>query len=559
MAVYLSTAGDSLRRTTDLPSSSGDYTAVWTMAFDDFAAYRTLFYLGNDPQTYTSYVRVISTGGSLGGSDDRLDAPSFITANPVTVSVSVPPAPDWVGSGVYVHGTPGTRSFTYAVAQVNSAGIGPQNTPVTITNAPDIFTSDDYVELDWREDPSLMQIVYGRDSTSTYLDAGVMGWYRDNGDDTQKGGQPDISTVDSSTLSTQVQDSTYYVVIATMNSDSLEGALSAEVQVPVTNNQHIVVTWQAVPDALAYRIYLCYKSGTTLVPTQYFETAGLTVTFTNSPAPGTTPTASNVTPTATPTTTLPGDSGGSSVSGFGRFFLEVAVRGSTTNNEAGAVVVPTNTLTQFAYVRSGVTHKLYVNGVQVGATLTMNMAGLDGDPSEAFTNLYLGDDGLDNHAALRVQGFREWTAALTATELLAEAQSSTAVRLANLQLDTPLSIDLYDDSGNTPKSITVEAIGDWGQDVSPYKHIEVRTNDQGWGEGGEVLTSYSHPSGVQSLVLDRYSRNLTYYFRTARKNEPNKADAYSRRSAIMNAIYPLSNNTKVFSLDVDIEADTATT
>jgi hypothetical protein len=95
-----------------------------------------------------------------------------------------------------------------------------------------------------------------------------------------------------------------------------------------------------------------------------------------------------------------------------------------------------------AYVRSGTAQRMYVNG-GITASHTENLA------AETHTHVMLGSDtGAPAWDPGRAAHVREWSAALTAAELIAESLSATAVRATNLYTDTPLASDLLDDSGN---------------------------------------------------------------------------------------------------------------
>lgn len=92
------------------------------------------------------------------------------------------------------------------------------------------------------------------------------------------------------------------------------------------------------------------------------------------------------------------------------------------------------------YVKSGNTHRLYINGV-LFSSFTLNINAV------TFTNLVSGDDGFSG-GTFEIAMFREWTAVLSTPDVVREMNSAVPVRTANLLTDTPLATDVLDDSGN---------------------------------------------------------------------------------------------------------------
>lgn len=102
--------------------------------------------------------------------------------------------------------------------------------------------------------------------------------------------------------------------------------------------------------------------------------------------------------------------------------------------------VPLNEWHYIGYVKSGNTHRLYIDGVLIGQfTLNINAV--------TFTDMFAGYDGF-SQPGLEIAYFREWNAVLSSPEVVLEMNSAVPIRTANLITDTPLASDLLDDSGN---------------------------------------------------------------------------------------------------------------
>lgn len=102
-----------------------------------------------------------------------------------------------------------------------------------------------------------------------------------------------------------------------------------------------------------------------------------------------------------------------------------------------------------AWVKIGTTQRFYVNGTQVGSSYTFDLGGL---PTPATTTIELiGTDGYPTLTPgdMDVLYHRSWDAALSGSEVLAEAISQTVVTTAGLWRDTPLTADGLDISGNS--------------------------------------------------------------------------------------------------------------
>jgi len=94
------------------------------------------------------------------------------------------------------------------------------------------------------------------------------------------------------------------------------------------------------------------------------------------------------------------------------------------------------------YTRTGTTHRIYLNGELV-RTETADVS------AWTFDEMYLCRQfDSTNWRAANYMGFREWSAALTTTQLKAEVNSTTPVVTSGLVTDTPLATDANDDSGN---------------------------------------------------------------------------------------------------------------
>jgi hypothetical protein len=110
-----------------------------------------------------------------------------------------------------------------------------------------------------------------------------------------------------------------------------------------------------------------------------------------------------------------------------------------TSVETHATSASADVWTHHAWVTSGTSQRYYRNGSFVGS-IGQNLAHL--------TSTYdlLGGDstGVGNYALAYC---RQWTTALTQNEILAELQSTIAVKTANLWMDCPLTADTLDLSG----------------------------------------------------------------------------------------------------------------
>jgi hypothetical protein len=100
------------------------------------------------------------------------------------------------------------------------------------------------------------------------------------------------------------------------------------------------------------------------------------------------------------------------------------------------------TWVHYAWTQSGTTQRLYINGTSVG-TFTLNRA--------AFTNGFelMGGDTITAQTDVTVAYCREWTTALSASQIQTEMVSSVAVSSSSLYMDCPFVSDLLDDSGSS--------------------------------------------------------------------------------------------------------------
>lgn len=127
----------------------------------------------------------------------------------------------------------------------------------------------------------------------------------------------------------------------------------------------------------------------------------------------------------------------------------MAVYAGTTNIdfEGGAshdvtTTAPTDDLWyHIAWVQAGTTQRCYVNGVLVGS-FTYDRS--------AFTvaDEFLGSDTFDTAGGKAFAYFRSWSTALTITQIKTELVSSVVVLTTNLWMNTPLTSNLLDLSGN---------------------------------------------------------------------------------------------------------------
>lgn len=148
--------------------------------------------------------------------------------------------------------------------------------------------------------------------------------------------------------------------------------------------------------------------------------------------------------------------------GDGNILLELADGGApvSTNGDPQFTV---GEWFHVAYVRSGTSHKLYINGV-LSDTATIDMSGA------SFTETWIGDDALGSgHADFEIAYFREWERALTDDQITFEYRATFPVTITDLYTDTPLNNDLLDDSGN---SHTWTAVGStsFATQVFPYRY-----------------------------------------------------------------------------------------
>lgn len=99
-----------------------------------------------------------------------------------------------------------------------------------------------------------------------------------------------------------------------------------------------------------------------------------------------------------------------------------------------------DTWLHLAWVQSGTTQRCYINGSLIGS-YTYNRAAITvGDE-------YLGNDTFGAATEMQFAYCREWTAALTQTEIRAELASPTVVKTTSLYMDCPLTADILDISG----------------------------------------------------------------------------------------------------------------
>jgi hypothetical protein len=122
-------------------------------------------------------------------------------------------------------------------------------------------------------------------------------------------------------------------------------------------------------------------------------------------------------------------------------YLEIGTGGATVATTAGSTI-SLNTWAAVAYTRSGNTHSFYVNGVLIGTTV-VNVSAYAVD--EVWM---IGDAAVGTDTATKVQNFREWNAALSLNELMAEWNSATPVRTSGLVTNTPLSSTYTDTTSN---------------------------------------------------------------------------------------------------------------
>lgn len=96
-----------------------------------------------------------------------------------------------------------------------------------------------------------------------------------------------------------------------------------------------------------------------------------------------------------------------------------------------------------AYVRQGTTHRFYVDGVLIGS-VTSDFSAVT---LERLELLFDGASGATDNSRTEFGYFREYNAALTLPELIAEWKSATAVRTSNLIASCPLQANANDVSG----------------------------------------------------------------------------------------------------------------
>ena len=94
-----------------------------------------------------------------------------------------------------------------------------------------------------------------------------------------------------------------------------------------------------------------------------------------------------------------------------------------------------------AWTQTGTSQNFYVNGALKG-TSTYNRAAV----VTGFE--FIGNDTAGSDSDISVAYCREWTAALTASQIQTEMVSASAVHATNLYMDCPLTANLNDISGN---------------------------------------------------------------------------------------------------------------
>jgi len=115
--------------------------------------------------------------------------------------------------------------------------------------------------------------------------------------------------------------------------------------------------------------------------------------------------------------------------------------GAGTNAFTSAQTLTVNQWIHLGYVKSGNTHRFYVNGVLFSQT-TLNINAV------VFTDLYALGDTFDD-PNVEIAFFREWNDVLSTPDVVLEMNSTIPIQTSNLITDTPLASDLLDDSGNS--------------------------------------------------------------------------------------------------------------
>lgn len=120
--------------------------------------------------------------------------------------------------------------------------------------------------------------------------------------------------------------------------------------------------------------------------------------------------------------------------------FRISTNDGVTDAFTSAQTLTVNQWIHLGYVKSGNTHRFYVNGVLFSQT-TLNINAV------AFTDLYAAGDTFDSPDT-EIAMFREWNAVLSTPDVVSEMNSASVIRTSGLITNTPLISDLLDISGN---------------------------------------------------------------------------------------------------------------
>jgi hypothetical protein len=150
---------------------------------------------------------------------------------------------------------------------------------------------------------------------------------------------------------------------------------------------------------------------------------------------------------------------------------------NSTASPIVGTVLPEAGWYHITYTRTGTTHRMYVNAVDV-CVFVQDHSG------ETHTHLYAGTDTYPSWMPGKAKQTREWSVALDSAQIELEMLSDTAQALTALVSDCPLVDDLLDDSGNA---------NDWTAYDAVTFEVETRPVGSEYG------------AGTPTIVTDTYS------------------------------------------------------
>jgi hypothetical protein len=120
----------------------------------------------------------------------------FLNHYGVVWTFDVAPPGAVTGLDVRVEGTPGSTTYTYAVAAYNGSGLGPKSGANSVSTGPATLDAVNKIRVDWIPVASATgYVIYGRTGVTTYLDVNIYGetvYYDDDDHDIEKPGDPSL-------------------------------------------------------------------------------------------------------------------------------------------------------------------------------------------------------------------------------------------------------------------------------------------------------------------------------------------------------------------------------